>query len=121
MAQVHAARASRVCADRARGEEEPGQRHMFTVTEPALERLSPRLARKGAADGRALRFTRREVGWNLRQDGAHLDDTAFAHQGRIVLLLDAAVAKAMAALTLGASSTETRAALKLRQITRGSK
>lgn len=50
-----------------------------------------------------------------------LEDTAFTSQRRIVLLLDTAKAKALAARTFGTGRTETRAALTLRQITHGSK
>ncbi len=68
----------------------------------------------------ALRFTRRAGGWRLSLDRTRPNDTAFTHEGRNVLLLDAAVAKAMAALTLDVSGTEIGARLKLRRITPGS-
>ncbi|MHC4092129.1 MAG: hypothetical protein ACYSVY_17970 [Planctomycetota bacterium] len=93
---------------------------MLTVTPAARECLLSRLGRKKAADDVAMRFTRREGGWRLRLDRARPNDTAFTHEGKNVLLLDAAVVKKMAALTLDASSTETGAKLKLRRITRGS-
>ena len=93
---------------------------MFTVTAGALDRLSRKLARKKPTQGVALRFKRTAGGWRLRLDRARPDDTAFTHEGRNVLLLDAAVAKAMAALTLDVSGTEMGARLKLRRITRGS-
>lgn len=48
------------------------------------------------------------------------DDTAFSHEGRNVLLLDSAVAEAMAALTLDARGTEGVAKLKLDRSTPGS-
>jgi hypothetical protein len=64
---------------------------MLTVTKTALDRLSHRLARKEAADGVALRFTRREGGWTLCLDHESAGDTAFTHDGRKVLLLDEAV------------------------------
>jgi hypothetical protein len=91
---------------------------MLTVTNPALDRLSRKLARKKADDDEAMRFTRRKCGWRLRLDRARPDDTAFTYEGRNVLLLDAAVAKAMAPLTLDARNTGQRARLKLRNTER---
>lgn len=93
---------------------------MLTVTAAARAHLLSKLDRRKAADDVAMRFTREKNGWRLRLDRARPDDTAFTHESRNVLLLDAAVAKAMAALTLDVSSTETGARLKLRRITRGS-
>ncbi len=90
---------------------------MFTVTEGALERLSRKLDRNKSMDEAALRFTRRRRGWKLRLDKARPDDTAFTHEGRNVLLLDAVVTKAMAALTLDVNDTESGARLKLRRLT----
>jgi hypothetical protein len=86
---------------------------MLAVTKPALERLSRRLARKGAADGMALRFKRREGGWTLCIDHESPGDTAFSHNGRAVLLLDADVSKAMAEMTLDVRKRGERSRLKL--------
>ena len=61
---------------------------MFNVTEPALNRLSRQLARKEAAKDVALRFTRREGGWDLGPDQKRPGDVTFDHEGRNVLLLD---------------------------------
>lgn len=66
---------------------------MLTVTNSALDRLHRRLARKEAADGVALRFSRRDGGWSLRMDEAAAGDTAIDHDGRTVLLLDESVSK----------------------------
>jgi hypothetical protein len=93
---------------------------MLTVTAAARDRLLSKLDRRKAADDVAMRFTRKKDGWRLRLDRARPDDTTFTHGGRNVLLLDAAVAKGMAALTLGVSRTETGERLKLRRIPRGS-
>ena len=90
---------------------------MFTVTAAALDRLSRKLAGKNANDDEAMRFTR---GWRLRLDRTRPDDTAFSHEGRNVLLVDAAMAKAMASLTLDVCSAETGAMLELRRIASGS-
>jgi len=86
---------------------------MLTVSETALERLSRRLSHKRAADGVALRFTRRVGGWNLRLDRESEGDTAFTHDGRKVLLLDEEVSKAMANMTLDTKKDDARSRLKL--------
>ncbi len=86
---------------------------MLTVTKPALDQLSRRLARKDAAEGMALRFTRREGGWTLRLDRESAGDTAFDHDGRKVLLLDEAVSKAMTHMTLDARESGERSRLRL--------
>ncbi|MFH1747298.1 MAG: hypothetical protein ABIG44_09680 [Planctomycetota bacterium] len=86
---------------------------MLTVTNPALNRLARRLARKEATDGMALRFTRREGGWTLRLDHESAGDTAFTHDGRKVLLLDETVSKAMASMTLGTRKSGQRSGLRL--------
>ncbi|MCP4250960.1 MAG: hypothetical protein GY778_28315 [bacterium] len=86
---------------------------MLTVTPAARECLSARLARKQAADDVAMRFTRRKGGWRLRPDQAGAADTAFTHEGRSVLLLDEAVSKAMANMTLDTKESGPRTGLKL--------
>ena len=86
---------------------------MLAVTKAGLERLSRKLARKGAADGMALRFKRRERGWTLRLDHESAGDTAFTHDGRKVLLLDEAVSKAMANMTLDTRKSGERSRLRL--------
>jgi hypothetical protein len=86
---------------------------MLVVTTAGLERLSRKLARKGAADDMALRFTRRECGWMLRLDHESAGDTAFTHNGRKVLLLDKTVSKAMANMTLDSRKSSQRSRLRL--------
>jgi len=93
---------------------------MLIVTAAARARLLSKLERRKAADDVAMRFTRKKNGWKLGVDRARPDDTTFTHGGRNVLLLDTAVTKAMAALTLDAGASATGARLKLRRITRGS-
>jgi hypothetical protein len=92
---------------------------MFTVTAAALDRLSSKLASKKANDGEAFRFTQRTGGWRLRLDRPRPADTAFSHDGRSVLLLDEAVAQAMAHMTLDARKTDSGPRLKLRRVTSG--
>jgi hypothetical protein len=89
---------------------------MFTVTMAALDRLSRKLARKKPTDGVALRFTRRAGGWKLRLDQPRPGDTEFAHDGRSVLLLNAAVSQAMTNVTLDVKSTDSGPRLMLRKI-----
>lgn len=88
---------------------------MLRVTKPALERLSCKLDYKDAGEGEALRFTRRKGGWSLRLDRASDRDTAFDRDGRKVLLLDEAVAKAMANMTLDTRESGKRSRLRLRR------
>jgi len=89
---------------------------MFTVTKPALDRLSHRLARREAADDVALRFTRRAGGWKLDADRARPGDVTFAHDGRNVLLLDEAVSQGMTDLTLDVRKTDDGPRLRLRRV-----
>jgi hypothetical protein len=88
---------------------------MLNVTEPALNRLSDRLARREAAENVALRFTRRDDRWKLDQDQERPGDVKFAHEGRNVLLLDRSAAKAMANMTLDVRKTDAGPRLRLRQ------
>ena len=90
---------------------------MFTVTAAALNRLSVKLVRRKADDDEAFRLTRRTGGWRLRLDCPRPTDTAFSHDGRSVLLLDAAVSQAMANLALDVRSTGSGPRLKLRRVT----
>ena len=87
---------------------------MLTVTVAALDRLSRKLARKNPTDGVALRFTRRARGWKLRLDSARHADTEFTHDGRSVLVLDAAVSQAMTNMRLDVRSTDSGPRLRLR-------
>lgn len=93
---------------------------MLTVTQAALNRLSTKLARKNAIRGAALRLTRTTGGWLLGMDQARPGDTTFSHEGKDVLLLDATVAKAMAALILDVHATKSGARLKLHRTIQGS-
>lgn len=93
---------------------------MLTVTEAARARLLTKLDRKNATDDVAMRFTRVEKGWRLDLGQASPDDTVFAHEGRNVLLLDAAAAKIMDTMTLDVRNTEKGTRLKLRQLERKS-
>ena len=89
---------------------------MFTVTTRALDRLSRRLARQDAAADVALRFSRRKGGWKLDADRTRPGDTAFAHNGRNVLVLDQTVSQSMADLVLEVRNTDAGMRLKLRRV-----
>lgn len=88
---------------------------MLNVTPAARKCLSTRLDRRKAADGFAMRFTRRAGGWRLCLDRAQPDDTSFTHKGRRVLVLDEAVAAAMQNMKLDVRATESGLRLKLRR------
>ncbi len=88
---------------------------MLNVTKPALHRLSHRLARRKAGHDVALRFTRREGGWNLGPDQERPGDVTFAYEGRNVLLLDETAAGAMTNMTLDVRKTEEGPRLRLRR------
>jgi hypothetical protein len=89
---------------------------MFSVTIPALDRLSERLTRKAAGMDVALRVTRRAERWKVRPDRARPGDTAFAHEGRNVLLLDQQVMAALASLQLDVRATGSGPRLRLREL-----
>ncbi len=78
---------------------------MLTVTPGAGIRLLRRLKRKNVAEDMAMRFTRGAAGWKLRLDQVRPADTVIVHGGRTVLLLDEAVARDMAHMTLGVRKT----------------
>lgn len=86
---------------------------MLTVTTAARSRLLSKLQGQNADEDVAMRFTRRKTGWKLGLDRAKPNDKAITHEGRVLLVLDADVAKAMAALTLDARPTEHGTRLKL--------
>ena len=88
---------------------------MLNVTKSAFYRLSNRLSRREAAEDVALRFTRRDGRWKLGQDQERPGDVKFAHEGRNVLLLDNAAAKAMANMTLYVRDTDAGPRLRLRR------
>lgn len=88
---------------------------MLTVTKPALDRLSHRLAHRKAAHDVALRFTRRDGGWKLGPDQERPGDVTFANDGRNVLLLDETASKAMTNMTLDVRKTDAGPRLRLRR------
>jgi hypothetical protein len=86
---------------------------MLTVSNAARTLLLSKLHRKNAAEGVAMRFTRKTKGWKLRADEERKNDTVFTHEGRSVLILDSAVAKEMATLTLDVRMEKSGARLRL--------
>ena len=87
---------------------------MLNVTEAALDRLSNKLAYKKATADQALRVTRKPRGWKLRLDCSRPSDTAIAHDGKNVLLLDEAVCHAMRDMTLDVRAAKAGPRLTLR-------
>ncbi len=77
---------------------------MLTVTAIAAERLS--LLLNDTSLDRAVRIVRRKQGLKLRRDFARSGDTTFAHQGRVVLVLDARMAESLTTRTLDVRETE---------------
>ncbi|GEM_PF-1253378 len=86
---------------------------MLTVTPAACERLTRKLARKRAGEDEAMRFTRKPGGWKLSVDRAYPNDTAIVHDGKILLLLDEVVSRAMTDATLDVRDTVAGPRLKL--------
>ncbi|MBP7936339.1 MAG: hypothetical protein KA354_16995 [Phycisphaerae bacterium] len=87
---------------------------MLTVTPAARERLTRKLTRKKAGKNEAMRFTRKPGGWRLSVDRAEANDTAIVHDGKILLLLDEAVSRAMTNATLDVQDTDAGPRLRLR-------
>jgi len=88
---------------------------MFTVSIAARDRLSTKLDVKNAHDEQAFRFTQCPDGWKLRLDQANPADVEYKHNGRTVLLLDAAISQAMANMALVVRKTDSGPRLKLRK------
>jgi hypothetical protein len=87
---------------------------MLTVTLAALDRLSQKLTSGKTPEDLAMRFTRGNGGWRLRQDRRRPADTAFTYKGRAVLVLDDSVSQAMTDMTLDVRDTEAGPRLSLR-------
>lgn len=90
---------------------------MFTVTEAARGRLLSKLVGRKAAESEAFRFTRKNGGWKLGLDHPQPDDTKLVHEGRNVLLFNAAAAQTMTKLTLDVINAETKPRLTLLGLT----
>ncbi len=88
---------------------------MLTVTPAARDRLLAKLVSKSASEDVALRVIERKGRWRLRRDRLRPEDATYTHGGRNVLLLDAAVAKAMSALLLDVRTGEDGPRLRLRR------
>jgi hypothetical protein len=87
---------------------------MLTVTLAALDRLLHKLRSGKTPEDMAMRFTRGNGGWRLRQDRRRPADTAFTYKGRAVLVLDDSVSQAMTDMTLDVRDTEAGPRLSLR-------
>lgn len=88
---------------------------MLTITEPARDRLSQKLARKSSDEGVALRLTHGEGCWQLRPDEARADDTIFRHEGKSFLLVDRGVLSSMKDMILDVRMTKAGPRLRFRK------
>lgn len=77
---------------------------MLTLTTSAAARLSSLLS--GASLDRAVRLVRQNERLKIRRDQARAGDTTFAHEGRVVLVLDARMAKSLQSRTLDVRETD---------------
>ena len=77
---------------------------MWTVTDTALAHLFEILQEQEAANG-ALRITAEEDGFALVFDEARSGDRSFDYEGRIVLVLEAAISGVLADRTLDLKTT----------------
>ncbi len=86
---------------------------MFTVTEEAGARLASKLEKK--EPGMALRFVRDDErgGWAVRPDKATKTDTAFAHKGHNVLVIDEESSDLLKNKILGIKETDEGPRLRL--------
>jgi hypothetical protein len=83
------------------------------LTDTAACHLARLLDRAQRNDDDAIRLEASEDGWRLTLDSQCSGDATFAYEGRKVLLLSAAVAKALEDSTLGLSETENGCLLQL--------
>ena len=79
---------------------------MLTVTEAAKAHLAQLLTETDTSDETAIRFVSEENQLVPTLDYAAPGDTTFAHDGKIVLLLDTGVATVLANSTLDVRDTD---------------
>ena len=85
---------------------------MLTVTETASARLGELLS--DSPQDEVMRIVRPNRRARMRRDHARPDDTVFTHNGRVVLVLDGAVADSLAARTLDLRQATTGPRLRLK-------
>lgn len=88
---------------------------MFTVTRPACAYLADRLASANAPDGIIMRLVLQGEALDVRPDHGRAGDLTFAHDGQLVLALDAETAQALEDYSLGLQETPHGARLHLRE------
>jgi hypothetical protein len=79
---------------------------MLTVTEAAKAHLAQLLTETDTSDATAIRFVSEENRLVPTLDYASPGDTTFAHDGKIVLVLDTGVATVLANSTLDVRDTD---------------
>jgi hypothetical protein len=85
---------------------------MLTVTSPASARLAHLLEFKG--DAAVARIFFRKQKFRLSVGAVRPDDRTFAHQGRVVLAIDARIAKLLAEHRLDVRETNSGPRLNLK-------
>ena len=87
---------------------------MLTITDTASARLGELLS--DSPDDEVMRIVRQDRRARMRRDQARPEDTVFTHNGRVVLVLDGAMADSLTARTLDVrqSATGPRLSLKAR-------
>jgi Fe-S cluster assembly iron-binding protein IscA len=86
---------------------------MITITDAAGTYLNGLLGEVSAPDEIAIRVVMEEQGLALRLDGVRPGDESFTHNGRTILLLDAAVSSALEGRTLDVEDAADGPQLKL--------
>jgi hypothetical protein len=85
---------------------------MLTISNPAATRMSQLLATK--TDDTVLRIVRRKRRMRLRWSLVRSDDRTFAHDGRVVLVLDGQVSESLSRRNLDLRKTTAGPRLTLR-------
>lgn len=78
---------------------------MFNVSKAAVARVAEELDRLKASTDRVVRFFREKGAMHLRLSQINPDDQGFAHQGRVVLVVDRGLAEQLDQRTLDVKDT----------------
>jgi len=92
---------------------------MLIVTTPAGARLAHLLESKG--DSAVARIIYRKEKFRLGVGAVRPDDRTFAHEGRVILAIDARIAKSLAQHQLDVRETKTGQRLRLKSRTNKAK
>jgi hypothetical protein len=78
---------------------------MFNVTKAAVARVAQELDHLKASTDRVVRFFRQKGAMHLRLSEMNAGDQSFAHQGRVVLVVDSGLAEQLGQRTLDVKET----------------